>query len=417
MESSQFTDSQTRYESLEPLEVQGATCDTFRVKLFGKLHFLKRLKQEYANDIRYQEAFCKEFETGYRLEHPHLVRYILYSDNGILMEYVDGETLTQRLARQPDYFNNRKNTDKFIRQLLDVVGYLHSHQVLHLDLKPDNILLTRINDDVKLIDLGCCYTDTFTDTTGHTNRYAAPEQLSGEEPDARTDIYAIGKIIELLPNHHIYNKIIARCTASDKADRYQSVAEILSELSRAKISKRLLWFGALSLFILSLIITASFLWWNSDTAVVQTNHNIVNHDSIHTNQTDIVQEPLSSESTPPPVTRLKTSVDRTDKPEPSPSTAKSAKTSIEQLQEDIKVVVLPKFNATMGALPDSVIPGTMEWANAGWEFEPMLTQALKDLIISHQDIPMETVTKEFNDYVQSLITLKVNRALNVKQQP
>jgi len=57
------------------------------------------------------------------------------------MEYVDGQSLSQRLATDPDYFRKRKNADKFVRQLLDAVSYLHSHQVLHLDLKPDNILL------------------------------------------------------------------------------------------------------------------------------------------------------------------------------------------------------------------------------------------------------------------------------------
>ncbi len=234
MDSSQFTDSQSQFESLEPLGTQGATCDTFRVKLYGKLHFLKRLKPEYANDIRYHEAFRKEFETGYRLEHPNLVRYVSLTSDGILMEYIDGETLSQHLANHPDYFKNKKNKDKFLRQLLDVVSFLHSHQVLHLDLKPDNILLTRINNDVKLIDLGCCYTDTFTDTQGRTNRFAAPEQLSGEKPDVRTDIYAIGKILELLPNHYIYNKVIARCTASAPSARYQSVEEIRHDINYQK---------------------------------------------------------------------------------------------------------------------------------------------------------------------------------------
>ena len=76
MESSQFSNGQSRYEGMEPLATQGATCNAFRVKLYGKLHFLKRLKPEYAGDIRYQEALRKEFETGYRLEHPNLVRYI-----------------------------------------------------------------------------------------------------------------------------------------------------------------------------------------------------------------------------------------------------------------------------------------------------------------------------------------------------
>jgi serine/threonine-protein kinase len=231
MDSSQFSDNQPRFEAIEQMETQGATCDTFRVKIYGKLHFLKRLKAEYADDIRYQEALRKEFETGYRLEHPNLVRYLLLDKDGILMEYVDGETLSQRLEKNPDYFKQRKNSDKLVRQLLDVLGCLHSHQVLHLDLKPENILLTHINDDVKLIDLGFCYTDTFADTQGHTNAFAAPEQKTGGEVDVRTDIYAFGKILELLPDHSLYNKVIARCTAERPEDRYQSVGEILYDIN------------------------------------------------------------------------------------------------------------------------------------------------------------------------------------------
>ena len=234
MESSQFSDSQSRFEAVEQLETQGTTCDTFRVKLYGKLHFLKRLKAEYRGDIRYQEALRKEFETGYRLEHPNLVRYISLDDDSILMEYVDGESLSQLLATHPDYFRKQKNADKFVRQLLDAVGYLHSHQVLHLDLKPDNILLTRINGDVKLIDLGCCYTDSFPDTTGHTDAFAAPEQLTNGVVDVRTDIYAIGRILECLPDHHKYNKVIARCTAPDPAARYQTISDLQDALSARK---------------------------------------------------------------------------------------------------------------------------------------------------------------------------------------
>lgn len=231
MESSQFSDGQSPFESIEQIDVHGATCDSFRVKLYGKLHFLKRLKPQFTGDIRYQEALRKEFETGYRLEHPNLVRYISLTDDGILMEYVDGETLSQRVAAHPEYFT-KQNTDKFLHQLLDAVACLHSHQVLHLDLKPDNVLLTRINSDVKLIDLGCCYTDTFADTPGRTNAYAAPEQLSGGSVDERTDIYAIGKILERLPHHDINNKVIARCTASLPEERYQSVRELQDALFR-----------------------------------------------------------------------------------------------------------------------------------------------------------------------------------------
>lgn len=261
MESSQFTDSQQHFESLEPMDSQGATCDTFRVKLYGKLHFLKRLKKEYAHDVRYQEALRKEFETGYRLEHPNLVRYVSFLDDGVLMEYIDGETLSQRLANHPEYFENRKNTEKFIHQLLDVVGYLHSHQVLHLDLKSDNILLTRINNDVKLIDLGCCYTDTFVDTQGRTNRFAAPEQLSGKQPDVRTDIYAIGCILESLPTSTIYNKVIARCTALNPSDRYQSIDELRKSLKPSH--RRLLLSLLVALVLLLCLLSYYFLQHHS----------------------------------------------------------------------------------------------------------------------------------------------------------
>ena len=104
MDSSQFSDNQSRFDAIEQVESQGATCDTFRVKLYGKLHFLKRLKAEYAGDIRYREALRKEFETGYQLEHPNLVRYAWFDDDSILMEYVEGDTLDQRIAKNPDYF-------------------------------------------------------------------------------------------------------------------------------------------------------------------------------------------------------------------------------------------------------------------------------------------------------------------------
>ena len=245
MESSQFSDSKPHFEAIEKSETQGATCNTFRVKLYGKLHFLKQLTADYSGDIRYQEALRKEFETGYSLEHPNLVRYISIDDDGILMDYVDGETLSQRLSENPEYFNNRKNSDKFVRQLLSVVGYLHSHQVLHLDLKPDNILLTRINDDVKLADLGCCYTDSFADTPGFTKGFAAPEQLTGYgQSDIRTDIYGIGATMNYLMTGMAVNQMIIpgvfhdiwqKCTRMDQSDRYGSIEALERDLLRVQL--------------------------------------------------------------------------------------------------------------------------------------------------------------------------------------
>lgn len=249
MDESSFSDIQQTYPDAEPLSVGGSTCDCYRVRLYGKLHFLKRLKPELRTDPRYAAALQKEFETGYRLDHPHLVRYVSKGDDYLLTEYVDGETLAQFAASHPEYFKSRKQTDRFIFQLLDAVGYLHQHQIVHLDLKPDNILITRIGHEVKLTDLGFCYTDTYTDTMGRTDKYAAPEQLPsfGKEglgvvakPDARTDIYAIGKILLTLPNSCIYNKVIARCTVEDPLKRYQTVEELKRALKPADTLSRVL---------------------------------------------------------------------------------------------------------------------------------------------------------------------------------
>lgn len=252
METSEFSDVQLIFPDAELLPFGGSTCDCYRVKLYGKLHFMKRLKPELRTDPRYVSALQKEFETGYRLDHPHLVRYVSKGDDYLLTEYVDGITLGTFVAENPDYFKSVRNTNKFLTQLLDVVGYLHQHQVIHLDLKPSNILMTRIGHDVKLADLGYCYTDTYTDTMGRTDKYAAPEQINGEQVDARTDIYAIGKILETLPLPSIYNKVKDKCLKELPADRFQTTEEIKICLPS---ERRWTW---LVLMILGIMLVLSF---------------------------------------------------------------------------------------------------------------------------------------------------------------
>jgi serine/threonine protein kinase len=398
MDSSQFTDCQSQFESLEPLGTQGATCDTFRVKLYGKLHFLKRLKPEFASDIRYQEAFRKEFETGYRLEHPNLVRYVSLTDDGILMEYIDGETLTQHLANRPDYFKNKKNKDKFLRQLLDVVSYLHSHQVLHLDLKPDNILLTRINNDVKLIDLGCCYTDTFTDTQGRTNRFAAPEQFAGEKPDVRTDIYAIGKILELLPNHYIYNKVIARCTAPTPSDRYQSIEEILYDINHQKRNYR--YMAAFIAAIVALIICITLLPHQQEVApVIQ----ILPNDSIAQMQRDVITLSKGEE--------MDSSRDFVHQNHESLITPKDMQT---QFMEEMTLLIDKAYRSTIFTFCDSVFPSPIPstgkaWADSSTEFHNQIVQIGNELTKKYPNISESTIREEAESRFQSLVSYVFNK--------
>ena len=404
MESSQFSDNQSRFDAIEQMESRGATCDTFRVKLYGKLHFLKRLKAEYAGDIRYQEAFRKEFETGYRLEHPNLVRYLSLDKDGILMEYVDGETLSQRLTKNPDYFKHRKNSDKLIRQLLSALQYLHNHQVLHLDLKPDNILLTHINDDVKLIDLGFCYTDTFADTQGHTNAFAAPEQKAGRAVDVRTDIYAFGKILELLPDHSLY-RVIARCTAENPSDRYQSIDEILYD-----INHRRRYFRYVAAFVAigaMLAIGIALLTHREAVAPViqETPADSVVQMGNQGNQRDGSLDSAHQNHEPVPLIPLQ-----------------SPKKDTEALfKEDVSRMIDQAYRSTIATFCDSVFPSPTPstgkaWADASTEFHGQIIEIENRLAKKYPNIPESTIRQDCETRFQSLVTSVFNQMRTNAQQ-
>ena len=254
MDYSCFSDNQQSCLA-EPLPVSGFICEAYRVKIYGKLHFLKKLKKEHEDNILFREALRKEFEIGFRLEHPNIVRYVSFHDDEILMEYVDGEDLLAFLKNHPTYFEDAEHFDKFVGQLLSALQYLHANQVLHLDLKPENIMLTRIGCDVKVVDLGCCYSDTFVDSTGYTTQYAAPEQLAGRKVDVRTDIYAVGKILELLPHPPIYNKVIKRCLNKNPQDRYPSIADLKAALATKKIvRKNMMWVASITVVVFSFLL-------------------------------------------------------------------------------------------------------------------------------------------------------------------
>ena len=405
MESSQFSDNQSRFDAIEQMESQGATCDTFRLKLYGKLHFLKRLKAEYAGDIRYQEALRKEFETGYRLEHPNLVRYLSLGKDGILMEYVDGETLSQRLTKNPDYFKHRKNSDKLIRQLLSALQYLHNHQVLHLDLKPDNILLTHINDDVKLIDLGFCYTDMFADTQGRTNAFAAPEQKAGRAVDVRTDIYAFGKILELLPDHSLYNRVIARCTAEPPSDRYQSVDEILYD-----INHRRRYFRYVAAFVAigaMLAIGIALLTHREAVAPViqETPADSVVQMGNQGNQRDGSLDSAHQNHEPVPMIL-----------------PQSPKKDTEALfKEDVSRMIDQAYRSTIATFCDSVFPSPTPstgkaWADASTEFHDQIIEIENRLAKKYPNIPETTIRQDCEPRFQSLVTSVFNQMRTNAQQ-
>lgn len=159
------------------------------------------------------EKFKKEARRLRGLDNPHIVKvYDLFEENGTayyVMDYVDGENLSTRLAR-----NNIPLSEKavlnYLNQILDGLQAIHNAGMLHLDIKPANIMVDK-NDVVKLIDFGASKQQTsangVTTTTGvyYTNGYAPIEQIaqSYDKFGPWTDFYALGATLyKLLTNHN-----------------------------------------------------------------------------------------------------------------------------------------------------------------------------------------------------------------------
>ena len=202
---------------------------------FGRRYILKALAEPYRDSTPHVELLRKEFSIGVGLDHPNIVRLLDFGHMDsigwyIQMEYIDGITLEQFLVTKPSKATRRK----LINQLLDALSFLHERQIIHRDIKPSNILITRNGATVKLIDFGVSDTDnyvTFKQPAG-SMAFISPEQLNGQAIDNRADIYAVGKIINLLFPHQ-YKYIARRCTRVNPADRYSSCAQVLRAIKRS----------------------------------------------------------------------------------------------------------------------------------------------------------------------------------------
>lgn len=395
MDYSCFSDNQQSCLA-EPLPVSGFICEAYRVKIYGKLHFLKKLKKEHEDNILFREALRKEFEIGFRLEHPNIVRYVSFHDDEILMEYVDGEDLLAFLKNHPAYFEDAEHFDKFVGQLLSALQYLHDNQVLHLDLKPENIMLTRIGCDVKVVDLGCCYSDTFVDSTGYTTQYAAPEQLAGRKVDVRTDIYAVGKILELLPHPPVYNKVIKRCLNKNPQDRYPSIADLKAALATKKIVRiNMMWVASITVVVFSFLLL-SFVFKFSSVPNPAIKNTSVQKEADTTKH--LIQNPQKSKN-----------------PTANPIVVQNSRSAVSTVwqyaksqnwQKEMDAALDKAYRQTISSFCDSIFPSPavgLAWKSKSTEFHHQVIKIISDFHAKYPEVEESLLFAYAENNFQSVV--------------
>ena len=267
-----------RYE-LDGIVGRGGMAEVFRARdiRLDRIVGVKTLRDDLARDQTFQARFRREAQSAASLNHPSVVAVY---DTGedmvgslpvpyIVMEFVDGRTLRDLLRDDRRLLPERaaEITDGVLRAL----DYSHRNGIVHRDIKPGNVMLTR-SGDVKVMDFGIAravsdgqLTMTQTAQVIGTAQYLSPEQARGERVDARSDLYSTGCLLyELLTGRppftgdspvaiayqHVKedpvppsqvdpevpawaDAIVLKAMQKDPADRYQSAGEMRNDIQRA----------------------------------------------------------------------------------------------------------------------------------------------------------------------------------------
>ena len=176
-------------------------------KHLGREVAVKTLTQGVAGDAEMLARFYEEGRKTGRLKHPHIVTvYDLGEDNGIpyiVMERVEGDPLDKIIVR--DMPLTMMDRLRIIEEMCSALGYAHSNNVIHRDVKPANIFV-QPDGKAKLLDFGIARLerrsqDISLTRTGHiigTVPYMAPERLRDKMIDGRSDIFSIGVVLHQL---------------------------------------------------------------------------------------------------------------------------------------------------------------------------------------------------------------------------
>jgi serine/threonine protein kinase len=193
---------QNRYELLEKIGDGGmATVYKARCTLLDRIVAVKILKEEYARDATLVQKFKSEAQAAARLSHPNIVNvFDVGEDNGanfIVMEYIEGTNLKEYIQEtgplSPD--------EAVLIALMICDGLTRAHEkgLIHRDIKPHNILLTR-DGTAKVADFGIAraansVTITYSGDMVGSVHYVSPEQARGEPVNNTSDIYSLGCVL------------------------------------------------------------------------------------------------------------------------------------------------------------------------------------------------------------------------------
>ncbi len=267
-----------RYE-LDGVVGRGGMAEVYRARdiRLDRIVAVKTLREDLARDQTFQARFRREAQSAASLNHPSIVAVY---DTGedmlgptpvpyIVMEYVDGRTLRDLLREDRRLLPERAM--EIADGVLRAIDYSHRNGIVHRDIKPGNVMLTKAGD-VKVMDFGIARavsdaqaTMTQTAQVIGTAQYLSPEQARGERVDARSDLYSAGCLLyELLTGRppftgdspvaiayqHVRENpippsqvdpeipawadaIVLKAMAKDPADRYQSAGEMRVDVQRA----------------------------------------------------------------------------------------------------------------------------------------------------------------------------------------
>lgn len=237
----------------------------------GRVAAIKVLNEAARREQGFVERFFNEARIQESLHHPNIAAVYDFTEvQGqpcIIMEYVDGDTLCDRV--RPYGPMPTAEALRIFYSVVDAIAYVHSHGVIHRDIKSNNIKIGT-QGQVKLLDFGIAKGGaspalTQTGSVIGTIEYLSPEQLSTGHADERSDIWALGVLLyEMLTGRvpfqattigalcaQISNadyppprqlnpaapaaveSLVSRCLKKNAADRYQSAAQLLDDVRRA----------------------------------------------------------------------------------------------------------------------------------------------------------------------------------------